>query len=103
MAKWKPRVPFRNSDGRLYRHLDIKLIIGNDVKKKRHTAAPGKGFTEENIRDACDALIEQLEEKFPGIEFREVQILPNAFNYIACEPKKVKDGGQENSPVRDDS
>jgi hypothetical protein len=86
MPKWKSRVPFRNADGRLYRHLDIKLIIGNDVKKKRHTAAPGKGYSTQDIRDARDALIEELERKFPGVEFREVQILPNAFNYIACEP-----------------
>lgn len=109
---WRPKVRFANEDGRLYRHLDIKLIIGKDVKKKRHTAAPGKGFTLENIREACDALIEELEKKFPDVEFREVCVLPNAYNYIACEPKpkglqlageiqvfprEVKDGGQENS------
>jgi hypothetical protein len=82
---WKPRVRFASTEGLLYRHLDIKLIIGDDVKTKRHRAAPGKGYTAENIREACDAMIESLEKGFPELEFREVQVAPNAFNYIAIE------------------
>jgi len=91
---WKPRLRFANTEGLLYRHIDIKLIIGADVKTKRHRAAPGKGYTLENIREACDTMIEALEKGFPGVEFREVQVAPNAFNYIAVEQKEEKDGHQ---------
>jgi len=89
MPKWKPRVPFRNAHGRLYRSVEVKIIIGEKVTKHHKSAPPGLGFTDLNIRDAADAMIEHLEKKFPGVEFREVQIAPNAFNYIAEEPKEA--------------
>lgn len=79
-----PRRPFRNADGRLYKHLDIKLIIGDKIEKKRHNAPHGLGYTENDIRNACDQVIEHLEKNYPGVEFREVQIAANAFNYIGA-------------------
>lgn len=85
----KPRV-MENADGKLWKRCDVKVIVQGKIQPHKFVAPAGRGYSEKDIEDIRERCIDYLDKRFPHFEFKEVQIAPNAFNYIATELR----GGQ---------
>lgn len=66
------------------RRLEVRVFDpGNATSACVSLKAPrGRGFTEDNILGRLDHLEKQLEEKYPGREFRLVEIGGGRFNFV---------------------
>lgn len=78
----------------LYKRVLFKVIIGKKVFHVRFIAEPGRFYNSDGVELAIDKVIEDLDKKFPRLEFKQVDILPNCVNFIAIgtrQPPEVKD------------
>jgi len=76
----------------IYKHIEFKVFVGGKIFPIKFTANPGKMFNQANIDHELERVAAYIEEKFPNLEFRMVELLPNRFNFIAVGQRgKVKD------------
>ena len=66
-----------------YKVIHIKIIVQGKTQRHTFRAPAGKFYNLEQIEINRGSVIEWLDVRFPHFDFREVQIAPNAFNYIA--------------------
>jgi len=77
-------------DGRkLWKRVVYKIIIDDKVNLQIGKAPMQRGYTEENIQEATEHMIEWVDKTYPGIEFNLVQIAPNEFNFIKIGERAV--------------
>jgi len=79
--------PGKDENGRpltLYKRIHVKVIVGEKVMRHDFCAPARRGYCKANIEDTIEKVIEHLDQKFPTLEFRQVDILPNVVNFIAC-------------------
>lgn len=103
----KPRVLINtNEDGevqKLHKSCFVKVIIQDKVQPHLFVAPAGKGYSESDIDDIRERVINYLDKRFPHFEFKEVRVASNkaasiAFNYIATDLR----GGQSAEEFMDD-
>jgi hypothetical protein len=66
----------------VFKRIHCKVLIGKKTFRFDFVAKPGRAYNGDDIERERGRVIDYIEEKFPKLEFREVQLLPNAFNYI---------------------
>jgi hypothetical protein len=79
--------PGKDKDGKvtqLYKRIHVKVIVGEKVMRHDFCAPAQRGYSAKNIEETIEKIIEHLDDKFPTLEFRQVDILPNVVNFIAC-------------------
>jgi len=97
----RPRV-MRSGDGdKLYKHLTVKVIVGDKTMRHQFVAPAGNGYSEVDIEGILERAIEYIDKKFPKLEFKQVCLGPNAYNYIATGERETEGG--ENGERRIDS
>jgi hypothetical protein len=71
---------------KLLKRVVCKVIIGDKMKPYFHkfVAPAGKGYTEDDVYMIRAQVIDHLDHKFPFIEFNEVEVGKDQFNYVAC-------------------
>lgn len=78
---------------RLYKRIQVKLIIGDGKKQKllRHqfVAPARRSYTEADIEETLDKVVDYLDKKFPNIEFKHVVLAANLHNYVAIGTRGV--------------
>jgi len=79
---------------KLYKRIHVKIIVGEKVMRHDFCAPAQRGYSETNIDETIEKVIEHLDQKFPTLEFRQVDILPNVVNFIACGVRP-KQGAQD--------
>jgi hypothetical protein len=73
----------------LYKRVLFKVIIGKKVFHIRFIAEPGRFYNSDGVELAIEKVIEDLDKKFPRLEFKQVDILPNQFNFIAIGVRQM--------------
>jgi len=76
---------------KVWKQIYVKIIIGRFTQPWRYRANPHHGYTEEQIDTTLENVIEWLDREYPTIDFKQVQVGPNRFNFIAT---KVRDNGE---------
>jgi hypothetical protein len=77
-----------SKDGKkLWKRVTVKVIIGEKTMHRQFVAPAGNGYSESDIEETLWRVIEYLDKKFPVLEFKQVNLLPNAFNFIAVGPR----------------
>ena len=76
------------SGNKLFKRIHVKVIVGEKVYNHDYRAPAGYFYNHENIEDAREKMVDYIDEKFPHVEFRMVDIGPNAFNFIAGGARK---------------
>ncbi len=75
-------------DGRkLWKRVTVKVIVGDKTMHHQFVAPAGNGYSKSDIEETLERVIEYLDQKFPVLEFKQVNLLPNAFNFIAVGPR----------------
>jgi len=80
----------QNKDGdSLYKRMTFKLVIPGQKPVVWQYLAKGKnrGFSEKAIENQLECVIEHINKSFLKLEFKQVQLLPNAYNFI-CTGKR---------------
>lgn len=84
------RAPKKNADGdQLYKRVLFKVIIGKKIFHIRFIAEPNRFYNAEGVERAIETVIEDLDKKFPRLEFKQVDILPNQVNFIAIDVRQM--------------
>ena len=67
-----------------YRKVTLKVFppLGEKMRSVTHRAQPGRCYIPEEIEQMTDDLAEHLDKNFPDMEFRMVEVAPNAFNFV---------------------
>jgi hypothetical protein len=61
---------------------------GNTLSRTRHFCAPaGKVFTQDGIDLILENCVRELEDSFPGEEYRLVELSDDTFNFVWVETK----------------
>jgi hypothetical protein len=82
--KRKSRKPLCNAAGdTLWKHIEIKVMVQGKTQKHDFRAPVERGYSEKQIDETRERVVEYLDKRFPYFNFREVQVGPNKFNYIA--------------------
>lgn len=88
--KHKP-ITLKTADGdRLFKRCEIKVIIGDKTYQHKFVAPAKRAYSASDIEDQLEKVINHLDEKFPLLDFKQVQIAPNAFNFIAIGPRQAE-------------
>lgn len=74
--------PAKNG-AKLWKRIEVKIIIGEKVHRHHFVAPAQRGYSEKQIEETLEKVIEHLDDKFPLLDFKQVQLQPNAFNFIA--------------------
>ena len=70
---------FRTKEGeRLHKRMFVKVIIKDKIQPHNFRAPAGKGYTEEDMAETRERVVEYLDQRFPHFDFKEVRIAPNA-------------------------
>jgi hypothetical protein len=88
LRKVKPRINETKPDKdgnveKLHKHCFMKVIVQDKVQPHKFVAPAGNGYSEKDIDEIREKVVDYLDKRFPHFDFREVQIAANAFNYIA--------------------
>src|ERR1700690_120121 len=86
----KARVMVAKGGEKLQKRVVCKIFIGK-MKPMIHpfVAPAGKGYSEDDVYMIRARVIDHLDHKFPLIEFNEVEISQNQFNYVACGARSM--------------
>ena len=88
-----PKRRFRRQDAsgnRLHKSVLLKLVKQSGrVWLKRHTAPPGRGFSDKNIDEIVQHFAEFVEKTFPMHECRMLEISRTQFNFICGGERKL--------------
>jgi hypothetical protein len=69
---------------RLWKRIHVKVIMGKKTLNHEFRAPAQRGYTERDIEDTVEKMVEHLDKTFPYIEFRLVRLdQPNRMNFIA--------------------
>lgn len=68
---------------KLWKRVTVKVIVGEKTLLHQFRAPVQRGYTESDIEETLGRVIEYLDQKFPKLEFKQVQLSENAFNFIA--------------------
>ena len=71
----------------VFKRIHCKVLVGQKTYRFDFVAKPGRAFNLADIERERGRVIDYIDEKFPRFEFKEVQLLPNTFNYIAIGVK----------------
>jgi hypothetical protein len=95
----------------LYRSALFKVFVGKRIFKFPFRAPANQAYSEANILDLEDRVVNYIDKKLSRLEFRRVQVGPNAVNFIACGTKppqgaqdavqKEASGGGSNTVVQE--
>ena len=91
-----------------YKRINVAVEVGDKTFRFAFKAAPHCGYTSSFIELELDRVVEYIDEKFPRLEFRRVDLGPSSFKYIACGARKAVTNatttseGSEGSEVRRD-
>jgi hypothetical protein len=69
----------------LFEKLEVKFIVGDTVKKRVMKAPAPPYYTEENIQAQLELIADELEKKFPQVNWRMAELGPDRFNFIGEE------------------
>lgn len=72
----------------IYKHLDVKVIVGDKTFPLHYRATSSKFYSEEEIETELERIIDHIDKNFPKLEFRQVTIVPNRVNFIAIGKRK---------------
>jgi hypothetical protein len=71
-------------DGRkLWKRVTVKVIVGEKTMPHQFVAPAGSGYSDVDIEGILERAIDYLDKKFPTLEFKQVPLSQNAFNFIA--------------------
>jgi hypothetical protein len=84
-----------------YKRIDFKVVVGGKTFRFSFKAKDGCGYTEKEIEIQRGRVIDYIDEKFPTLEFREVQLLANVFNFIAIGVREKVN--EEKSQIRQET
>ena len=75
------------------KRIQIRLFApGNQKSNCIHLhAGPRKAFTREGIEAILENCANDLEQKFPGEEYRLVELAKDSFNFVWVESKTIPD------------
>jgi hypothetical protein len=68
---------------KLWKRLKVKIIVGEKVMPHVFRAPPKRGYSAADIEESLERVIEHLDAKFPTLEFKQVELAGNKFNFIA--------------------
>lgn len=77
-----------------YKRVNFTVEVGGKTFRFAMKAKPHCGYTSSLIDIERGRVIEYIDEKFPRLEFREVQLAPNSFKFIACGARKAVTNAQ---------
>jgi hypothetical protein len=80
----------------LHKSALFKVFVGGKIFKFPFRAPANQAYSEENILSLEERVINYIDEKLPRLEFRRVQVGPNAVNFIAIGTKPPQ-GAQDAS------
>jgi hypothetical protein len=80
---------------KLWKRLEVKIIVGEKVMPHVFRAPPKRGYSAADIEESLERVIEHLDAKFPTLEFKQVELARNKFNFIAI-------GARQNPEVKSD-
>lgn len=66
-----------------YKRAYYKVVVGGKTFKFDFKAPAGQGYNAACIDKLTERVIDYIDEKFPRLEFKQVDILPNQINFIA--------------------
>jgi hypothetical protein len=75
----------RSPEGsRLYRTIKFKVFAADHRSHQNFAlqALEGKFYTEDGVEAVKEAFLEELQNEFPGIEFKAIQVGRNLFNVV---------------------
>ena len=88
----KPEMKYlKHKDGSvlpLWHRIFFKVIIGEKSIPINFVAPPGRAYSERQIDMEVERVVDYIDQKFPKLEFKMVQILPNRFNFVAVNVKE---------------
>jgi hypothetical protein len=84
----------------LHKSALFKVFVGGKVFKFPFCAPANQAYSEENILSLEERVINYIDEKLSRLEFRRVQVGPNAVNFIACGTKPPQGVASEQEPAR---
>jgi hypothetical protein len=67
---------------KLFKRIEIKIFFEGKILRKVFRSQPRQGFTSDGIQQVLEKVSDDLEEKFPGVEFRLVERGENQFSLI---------------------
>jgi hypothetical protein len=72
---------------RAFKRVYFVIVTPDGRKTKQAVAPPRKKFNSTGIDALLEQCAGQIEQSFPGVEFRLVPVGPNRFNFIhqACD------------------
>jgi hypothetical protein len=98
------RAPKKTADGeQLYKRVLFKVIIGKKIFHIRFIAEPNRFYNSDGVEKAIELVIEDLDKKFPRLEFKQVDILPNQFNFIATGVRQPPKGPESETSIGDNA
>jgi hypothetical protein len=74
---------------KLYKRILVKVVIGEKHYHHQFVAPAGRGYSEADIQKVLEDVIEHLDKKFPGLEFKQIDILPNQVNFVAFKEREA--------------
>ena len=75
-------------DGKkLWKRVTVKVIVGDKTMHHQFVAPAQRGYSELDIEGILERAIEYLDQKFPVLEFKQMKLSENAFNFIAVGPR----------------
>jgi len=65
------------------------VIVGTKTFPIVFRAQHNKGYTSSLIEHELGRVVDYIDKHFPTLEFRQVELAPNKFNFIACGARKA--------------
>jgi hypothetical protein len=84
----------------LHKSALFKVFVGKRIFKFPFRAPANQAYSEENILSLEERVIEHIEKHLSRLEFRRVQVGPNAVNFIATGTKPPQGAASEQEPAR---
>ena len=98
------RKPRESKSGEyLHKSALFKVFVGGKVFKFPFRAPANQAYSEENILSLEERVINYIDEKLSRLEFRRVQVGPNAVNFIACGTKPPQGEKKNETQIGDDA
>jgi hypothetical protein len=86
----------------LHKSALFKVFVGGKIFKFPFRAPANQAYSEENILSLEERVIEHIEKHLSRLEFRRVQVGPNAVNFIATGTKPPQ-GEKNEARIGDDA
>src|SRR6266436_6483984 len=85
----RPRVLRSGDDEKLYKQVLVKVIVGEKTLVHKFVCPAQRGYSDVDIEAILERAVEYIDKKFPTLEFKEVLLGANAYNFIATGERET--------------